>query len=86
MGFVTRDTLTGLPSNAKIVHRFARCFDWGTFGWAVTSGVQQTGGYRFFILMNSSARGPFLPSYWPVGPSTSCASIRLQAFSAREAL
>ena len=61
-------SLPHVPSNARFVHRSSRCFDWGTFGWAVTSGVQQTGGYRFFILMNSSARGPFLPSYWPVIP------------------
>ena len=43
-----------------------RCYDWGTFGWAIAEGKVDTAKYRAFVFMNSSVRGPFLPAYFPV--------------------
>lgn len=37
----------------------------GTMGWALeTRGIDKE-KYKYFIFMNSSARGPFLPPHWP---------------------
>eukprot|EP00884_Botryococcus_braunii_P001513 jgi/Botrbrau1/11362/Bobra.0038s0111.2 len=58
--------LPQLPPNARYIGHENRCFDWGTFGWAFSSGTASTYGYKYFIFMNSSIRGPFLPSYWPI--------------------
>lgn len=58
--------LPALPSNARMVFHDNRCFDWGTFGWALTAGIQNVAAYKHIIFMNSSVRGPFLPPYWPV--------------------
>ena len=44
------------------------CGTWGTYG-ALISKVD-TARYKFFILLNSSVRGPFLPSYVPVSCCT----------------
>ena len=41
-----------------------RCFDWGTVGWALRSGKVDITGYKYFIIMNSSVRGPFTPAYF----------------------
>jgi len=27
-----------------------------------------TSRYKWFVFLNSSTRGPFLPAYWPVRP------------------
>ena len=61
-----------LPSNARFVYHENRCFDWGTFGWAIKSGIQDTSAYKYIIFMNSSVRGPFLPPYWPVSHHATC--------------
>lgn len=61
--------LPPLPANAKYVTSHEnKCLDWGTMGWLM--GLPQdhpdsvdTSLYKFFILMNSSARGPFFPTY-----------------------
>ena len=58
--------LPKLPSNARYVHHENACYDWGTFGWALFKFSAILDAYRYFIFMNSSVRGPFLPSYWPV--------------------
>lgn len=54
-----------LPQNVRIIRHVNDCFDWGTFGWAVNSGAVDTSSYKYIIFLNSSIRGPFLPSYWP---------------------
>ncbi len=41
-----------------------RCFDWGTVGWTLRSGKVDITGYKYFIIMNSSVRGPFTPAYY----------------------
>ena len=34
-------------------------------GWVLRTQGIDTAKYKYFLFMNSSARGPFLPSYWP---------------------
>ena len=55
-----------LPKNAKYINHRNECFDWGTFGWSITTKKVDAGRYRFIIFLNSSVRGPFVPPYWPV--------------------
>lgn len=33
---------------------------------ALEKGIFDPAKYKYFILLNSSVRGPFLPPYWPV--------------------
>ena len=54
--------LEGLPLNVKVVRRGNLCYDGGTAG-EVLAGLDIR-PYRFFIIMNSSVRGPFLPAYF----------------------
>ena len=58
--------LPDLPDNAHYVYHANECFDWGTVGWALSTLKLNLDIYSFFIFMNSSVRGPFLPAYWPV--------------------
>ena len=60
--------LPALPSNARYVLHKNVCMDWGTFGWLLDlpsshSDAVNTALYRYFFLLNSSVKGPFLPSY-----------------------
>lgn len=61
-------SLPDLPNRARYVYHENACFDWGTFGWALHDPKIniQVDAYKYFIFMNSSVRGPFLPPYWPV--------------------
>lgn len=52
-----------MPVNRYEFHE-NRCFDWGTVGWALRSGKVDITGYKYFIIMNSSVRGPFTPAYF----------------------
>ena len=58
--------LPELPPNAVYVSHQNLCYDWGTFGWVLQTGMVDTTKYKHIIFMNSSSRGPFLPAYWPV--------------------
>ncbi|GAB4817919.1 hypothetical protein N2152v2_004965 [Parachlorella kessleri] len=53
------------PPNVRFVRHVNECFDWGTFGWALEQGVLDPSKYKYYVLLNSSVRGPLLPSYWP---------------------
>ena len=55
-----------LPKNAKYIHHKNECFDWGTFGWAISTKQVELARYKYIIFLNSSVRGPFVPPYWPV--------------------
>lgn len=59
--------LPELPDNAEYVKHANECYDWGTFGWAIREGIIDPGAYKYFIFLNSSVRGPFLPPYLKVG-------------------
>lgn len=45
--------------NVQVIERPNTCFDFGA--WAV--GLAAAGDYDYYILMNGSVRGPFLPAY-----------------------
>ena len=65
-GLFDSSTLPALPHNARYVFHENRCYDWGTFGWAINEGQVDAAKYRAFVFINSSVRGPFLPAYFPV--------------------
>ena len=54
--------LPDLPQNAQYVEHPNECYDIGTVGWLLKNKVNIK-HYSYFIWMNSSTRGPFLPSY-----------------------
>ena len=73
-----------LPSNARIVTHPNQCYDWGTFGWLLRSQEVNIKKYKYFVLLNSSVRGPYLPVYVPVRPqspviSASASDTRMHA-------
>lgn len=55
--------LPRLPSNAWYEYHDNKCFDYGTMGWLMSSGKVELAKYKYFIMMNSSTRGPFTPAY-----------------------
>ena len=61
--------LPKLPPNARYAFHENNCFDWGTFGWAIQTQHLELSRYKFFVFLNSSVRGPFLPTYLRVRPS-----------------
>ena len=63
--------LPQLPSNARYAFHSNNCFDWGTFGWAMQTQSLELSRYDYFIFLNSSVRGPFLPAYLRVRPEMS---------------
>ncbi len=54
--------LSGVPSSVHVLRRNNACYDGGTAGEILAS--TDIWAYEFFIIMNSSIRGPFLPSYF----------------------
>ncbi|KAK9810073.1 hypothetical protein WJX72_004380 [[Myrmecia] bisecta] len=56
--------LPKLPPHAWYIFHENRCFDWGTIGWLFRTGKIDTAAYKYFVLMNSSVRGPFTPTYY----------------------
>jgi hypothetical protein len=60
--------LPSLPYNARYVLHQNECMDWGTVGWLLRlpsnhSDAVNTGRYRYFIILNTSVKGPILPYY-----------------------
>lgn len=64
--------LPKVPPNVRIVSHPNECFDVGTVGWLLfESGEVQVSHYDFFIWLNPSVRGPFVPTWmdpseWPL--------------------
>lgn len=56
--------LSKLPSNVALIYRENTCFDGGAVGILLES-YPKLWTYRYFVLVNSSVRGPFLPRYFP---------------------
>lgn len=52
--------LPKLPPNAHYVMHENECYDIGTHGWFLRKKSIDISLYKYFILMNSSVRGPFL--------------------------
>lgn len=55
--------LPQLPPNARYLRHPNQCYDWGTIGWVFAMGQADPQQYKYFIFMNSSVRGPFIPPY-----------------------
>ena len=49
--------------NLRVMRQENTCFDFGAWGKVLNQVAPKT--YSFFIVLNSSIRGPFLPKYWP---------------------
>ena len=60
--------LPPLPRNVRVEYHPNGCYDWGTIGWLLDSGKVDVRPYKFFIFMNSSVRGPYLPAFTKVRP------------------
>ncbi|GAB4815440.1 hypothetical protein N2152v2_002486 [Parachlorella kessleri] len=58
---------TPAVKNLQVVRHKNECFDLGTLGWFFNSGLKDTSPYKYFVFLNASVRGPFLPAYWPKG-------------------
>ncbi|KAL4428545.1 hypothetical protein ABPG75_002634 [Micractinium tetrahymenae] len=58
-----RPDLPALPPNARYLYHKNECYDWGTIGWVFSTGQANPEDYKFFLFMNSSVRGPFVPPY-----------------------
>lgn len=56
---------SNLPTNVRYVVHENDCYDLGTFGWFIQCGYADMTMYKYFIILNSSVRGPFLPAYVP---------------------
>lgn len=54
--------LSGLPKNVQIVRRENLCYDGGAAGEVIRN--MDIRPYQYFIILNSSVRGPFLPRYF----------------------
>ena len=50
-------------SNVEILEHKNECYDIGTIGWVYSLLGSRISKYSYFIWLNSSVRGPFLPSY-----------------------
>lgn len=57
-------------ANVRIVQRANRCYDGGAIGEVLRAHPELGRLYKYFVLMNSSVRGPFLPRYYQSRPWT----------------
>jgi hypothetical protein len=58
-----RAALPALPRNARYLHD-APCSTFGAFGWALyESGAISPSRYSYFVMMDATTRGPFVPVY-----------------------
>ena len=60
------ESLPDVPSNVRFEYHPNECYDWGTMGWVLTNRLVDPGAYTYFIFMNASVRGPFIPPYLQV--------------------
>lgn len=67
LGLPLSDELPLLPKNGRYLHHENLCFDWGTVNWLIETKQIDIANFRYFVFMNSSVRGPFLPAFWPAG-------------------
>lgn len=67
--------LPALPANARYVMHSNECYDWGAVGWLLLrSGKIDLSRFKYFVITNSSVRGPFLPPYISVSALTRSSS------------
>jgi translation initiation factor eIF-2B subunit epsilon len=51
--------LAHAPPRVTVLHRINACYDWGAFGWALGQQAAKRKKYKFWVMLNSSVRGPF---------------------------
>jgi len=61
---VNESRLPPLPPNAHYIQHDNECYDFGTFGWFLSTLHINTNLYKYFILMNASIRGPYFTAYF----------------------
>ena len=61
---VNQSRLPSLPPNAQYIQHENECYDFGTYGWFLSSFGDKISLYKYFILMNASIRGPFFAAYF----------------------
>lgn len=59
--------LMKVPPRSIVLPHKNKCYDTGTFGWALThpSVSPLVPSYKYFVMLNSSVRGPFLQPFFP---------------------
>lgn len=55
--------LPGDNSFITVIRKQNRCFDFGSYGVALKLLKSKLKSYKYFVFLNSSVRGPFLPSF-----------------------
>ena len=55
-----------LPANSRYARHSADCRGLGAFGWALQSGEVYPKRHKYFVLVDSSVRGPFMHPYLQV--------------------
>ena len=61
-GLELPDPLPDLPSNARYLRHENACYDIGTVGWVLEKHINVQ-FFKYYVWLNSSVRGPFLPAY-----------------------
>ena len=56
-------SLPDVPPNVRFEYHENQCYDWGTMGWVFSNKLVDPNKYTYFIFMNASVRGPFIPPY-----------------------
>ncbi len=51
------------PPNVRFEFHPNGCYDWGTIGWLLLNRPVNLWKYKYYIFLNSSVRGPYIPAY-----------------------
>lgn len=54
---------TDLPRNVQLIQVGLRCYNLGTVGWVLEHAGLDLSRFKYFVWLDSSVRGPFLPVY-----------------------
>jgi len=60
--FTATEELPAVPA-VQYLYYGGKCLEWGMVGWALQSGQVSWQQYKYFIMLSSAVRGPFLPTY-----------------------
>lgn len=65
--YTLAQVVANVPSKTIVLHHVNECYDTGSVGWAMKqpSVAARLDDYDFFIVLNSSVKGPFLPPFFP---------------------
>eukprot|EP01026_Neomeris_dumetosa_P032392 TRINITY_DN2570_c0_g2_i1.p2 TRINITY_DN2570_c0_g2~~TRINITY_DN2570_c0_g2_i1.p2 ORF type:complete len:411 (-),score=42.80 TRINITY_DN2570_c0_g2_i1:664-1896(-) len=55
--------LPELPKNARYAFNDKECNVFGALGWLIRSGELDIKNYRYFVMISSKVKGPYLPPY-----------------------